>query len=133
MTTTCPMLWERMSGVTVDRDPHPQFTHCRGRRRAKPQPSVHVNCAQDFHAPRKIAVVVIIIVPGADITMIRMTNNARRMPGGINPALILQTGEAADLGGPTKTQHLPPPPSPSSSLPGRWIRAYSIACQDGVT
>jgi hypothetical protein len=54
-------------------------------------------------APKKIAVivVVIVIVPGADITMIEITNNARRGLGGANPALILLTGETADPKGPT--------------------------------
>jgi hypothetical protein len=44
--------------------------------------------------------IVVVVAPGADITAIEITINARRGPGNGNPALILLTGEAADQGGP---------------------------------
>jgi hypothetical protein len=55
--------------------------------------------AQGFPPLRKIVVIVNAIVPGADVTMIEIANNARREPEDANPALILLTREAADQGG----------------------------------
>ena len=76
---------------------------CRQGRRAHTQPRARIDCAQDFSAPTKIAiiVVVIVIVPSADITTIKIANNARRGSGGASPALILLTGETADPEGST--------------------------------
>ena len=42
-----------------------------------------------------------VIVPGADIITIEIANNARRGSGGASLALILLTGETADLEGST--------------------------------
>jgi hypothetical protein len=62
---------------------------------AQPQTYAHVDCVQGIPAPTKI---VVLVVPGADVTAIEIANYARRGPGDGNPALILLTGEAADWG-----------------------------------
>ncbi len=58
----------------------------------------------------KIVVIIVIIVTGADATAIETANNARRGPGGANPALILLTGGAADqlVLEPPESMHSPP-------------------------
>ena len=93
----------------VDRDngrpgpPSAAQAPCRRGRRAHTRPRACIDCAQDFSAPTKIAIIgiVIIIVPSADITTIEIANNARRGSGGASLALILLTGETADLEGST--------------------------------
>jgi hypothetical protein len=45
-----------------------------------------------------IIVVIIIVVPGAYVTAIEITNNAKQGPGGANSTLIPLTGEVADPG-----------------------------------
>ena len=105
----CPLSLKRTSGGMVDRDdcrPGPasaaQAPCCRGRR-AHTRPHARVDCTQYFSAPTKIAIiaVVMVIVPGADIITIEIANNARRGSGGASLALILLTGETADLVGST--------------------------------
>ena len=103
----CPLSQKRTSGATVDREdgrPGPTSAAqapCRRGRRAHTRPRARDDCAQDFSAPTKITiiVVVIIIVPSADITTIEIANNARWGSWGASPALILLTGETADLEG----------------------------------
>ena len=103
----CPLSRKRTSGATVDRDdgrPGPASAAqapCRRGRRAHTRPRACVDCAQDFSAPTKTAIiiVVIVIIPSADITPIEIANNARQGSGGASPALILLTGETADLDG----------------------------------
>ena len=52
---------------------------------------------QDFPDPTKIVVIVIVvIVPGADVTVIQIANTMSWWPGDANPALILLTGEVAN-------------------------------------
>jgi len=105
----CPLSRKRTSGAMVDRDdgrPGPTSTAqapCRRGRRAHTRRRARVDCAQDFSAPTKIAIigVVIVIVPSADITTIEIANNARRGSRGASPALILLTGETADPEGST--------------------------------
>ena len=106
----CPLSRKRTSGATVDRDdgrPGPASAAqapCRRGRRAHTRPRACVDCAQDFSAPTKIAIIliVIVIIPSADITTIEIANNARRgSGGGASPALILLTGETADSEGST--------------------------------
>ncbi len=56
-----------------------------------------------FPVPTKIVfvVVVVVVVPSADVIAIKIANNVRRGPGDANPTLILLIREAADRGGPT--------------------------------
>jgi hypothetical protein len=81
-----------------DGRPGPAFTAhlLLGGRRAQPQTCIRVDCVQGFPDRTKILV---IIVPGADVTVTEIANNVRRGPGDGNHALILLTGEAADQGG----------------------------------
>ncbi len=103
----CPLSRKRTSGATVGRDvgrPGPASAAqapCRRGRRAHTRPRACVDCAQDFSAPTKIAIIliVIVIIPSADITTIEIANNARWGSWGASPALILLTGETADLEG----------------------------------
>ena len=105
----CPLSRKRTSGTTVDRDdgqPGPASAAqapCHRGRRAHTRPRARVDCAQDFSAPTKIAIIVvaIVIVPSADITTIEIENNARRGSGATSPTLILLIGETADLEGST--------------------------------